>query len=115
MSVNTLIAMSCDCCAALRPDGRSRSQVESAMQTSLPKPTKSGQPRSNGVSYYYAVYGTASPVLTRRCPHRDVRSQPYQLRRAGRFSRRSTGPRPHALGDREISLSTWGKRPWLAC
>src|SRR5436309_7158388 len=33
------------------------------MQTSLPKPTKSGHAAVNGVNYYYAVYGTGEPLL----------------------------------------------------
>ena len=33
------------------------------MQTSLPKPIKSGHAAVNGVNYYYAVYGTGEPLL----------------------------------------------------
>src|SRR5436309_15739844 len=33
------------------------------MQTSLPKPTKSGHAAVNGVDYYYAIYGTGEPLL----------------------------------------------------
>src|SRR5437773_9581601 len=33
------------------------------MQTSLPKPTKSGHAAVNGVNYYHAVYGTGEPLL----------------------------------------------------
>jgi pimeloyl-ACP methyl ester carboxylesterase len=33
------------------------------MQTSLPKPIKSGHVAVNGVNYYYAVYGTGEPLL----------------------------------------------------
>src|SRR5438034_9351608 len=33
------------------------------MQTSLPKPTKSGHAAVNGVNYYYAVYGKGEPLL----------------------------------------------------
>ena len=33
------------------------------MQTSLPKPTKSGHAAVNGVNYYYAFYGSGEPLL----------------------------------------------------
>jgi pimeloyl-ACP methyl ester carboxylesterase len=33
------------------------------MQTSLPRPTKSGHAAVNGVNYYYAVYGAGEPLL----------------------------------------------------
>jgi len=38
-------------------------QENPPMQTSLPKPTKSGHAAVNGVNYYYAVYGTGEPLL----------------------------------------------------
>src|SRR5713226_5658193 len=38
-------------------------QENPPMQTSLPKPTKSGHAAVNGVNYYYAVYGTGDPLL----------------------------------------------------
>src|SRR5213593_1290388 len=38
-------------------------QENPPMQTSLPKPTKSGHAAVNGVDYYYAVYGTGEPLL----------------------------------------------------
>jgi len=33
------------------------------METAMPKPTKTGHAAVNGVSYYYAVYGTGEPLL----------------------------------------------------
>src|SRR2546423_8895111 len=38
-------------------------QENPPMQTSLPKPTKSGHAAVNGVNYYSAVYGTGEPLL----------------------------------------------------
>src|SRR6058998_155438 len=38
-------------------------QENPPMQTSLPKPTKSGHAAVNGVNYYYAIYGTGEPLL----------------------------------------------------
>src|SRR2546428_13598346 len=38
-------------------------QENPPMQTSLPKPTKSGHAAVNGANYYYAVYGTGDPLL----------------------------------------------------
>src|SRR5438309_8737883 len=38
-------------------------QENPPMQTSLPKPTKSGHAAVNGVNYYYAVYGAGEPLL----------------------------------------------------
>src|SRR3989449_11575210 len=38
-------------------------QENPPMQTSLPKPTKSGHAAVNSVNYYYAVYGTGEPLL----------------------------------------------------
>ena len=33
------------------------------METTLPKPGKSGHAAINGVNYYYAVYGAGDPLL----------------------------------------------------
>ena len=38
-------------------------QEKPAMQTAMPKPSKSGYAAVNGVNYYYAVYGTGEPLL----------------------------------------------------
>jgi len=38
-------------------------QGEHSMESTTPKPTKSGHAAVNGVNYYYAVYGTGEPLL----------------------------------------------------
>ena len=38
-------------------------QENPAMQTAMPKPSRSGHAAVNGVNYYYAVYGTGEPLL----------------------------------------------------
>jgi pimeloyl-ACP methyl ester carboxylesterase len=38
-------------------------QEKPAMETVIPKPTKTGYAAVNGVNYYYAVYGTGEPLL----------------------------------------------------
>ena len=83
-----------------------------AMQTAMPKPTKSGHAAVNGVNYYYAVYGTGEPLLllhgglgqiemfgpnlTKLAQSRQVIG--VDLQGHGRTS----------LGDREISLIDMG-------
>ena len=37
--------------------------VSKPASTSMPKPTKTGHVQSNGVNYYYAVYGKGEPLL----------------------------------------------------
>src|SRR5947199_10871851 len=87
-------------------------QENPPMQTSLPKPTKSGHAAVNGVNYYYAVYGTGEPLLllhgglgqiemfgpnfTRLAQSRQVMG--VDLQGNGRT----------ALGDRELSLVNMG-------
>jgi pimeloyl-ACP methyl ester carboxylesterase len=38
-------------------------QEKAAMETAIPKPTKTGHAAVNGVNYYYAVYGKGEPLL----------------------------------------------------
>jgi pimeloyl-ACP methyl ester carboxylesterase len=87
-------------------------QEKPAMQTAMPKPTKSGHTAVNGVNYYYAIYGTGEPLLllhgglgqiemfgpnlTRLAQSRQVIG--VDLQGHGRTS----------LGDREISLVDMG-------
>jgi len=82
------------------------------METTLPKPSKSGHAEINGVNYYYAVYGTGEPLLllhggmfhtemfgltlTKLAQSRTVIG--VDLQGHGRT----------ALGDREISLVDMG-------
>jgi pimeloyl-ACP methyl ester carboxylesterase len=113
MSVKTLIAMFATVAASFAaPTVVHAAQENPPMQTSLPKPTKSGHAAVNGVSYYYAVYGTGEPLL---------------LLHGGMFHTEMFGPnltklaqsrqvigvdlQGHgrtALGDREISLVDMG-------
>ncbi|ACL16452.1 alpha/beta fold hydrolase [Methanosphaerula palustris] len=82
------------------------------MQPTTPEPTKSGHAAVNGISYYYAIYGTGEPLLllhgglgqiemfgpnlTRLAQHRQVIG--VDLQGHGRTE----------LGDREISLVDMG-------
>ena len=64
MSVKTLIATLATVAASFAaPTIVHAAQEKPAMQTSIPKPTKSGHAAVNGVNYYYAVYGTGEPLL----------------------------------------------------
>src|SRR2546421_4513890 len=64
MSVKTLIAMFSTVAATFAaPTIIQAAQEKPTMQTGTPKPTKSGHAAVNGVSYYYAVYGTGEPLL----------------------------------------------------
>lgn len=64
MSSKTLIAMLSTVAASFAvPTTVHAAQEQPAMQTAMPKPTKSGHAAVNGVNYYYAVYGTDEPLL----------------------------------------------------
>ena len=64
MSVKTLIAMFATVAASFAaPTIVQAAQEKPAMQTAIPKPTKTGHAAVNGVNYYYAVYGTGEPLL----------------------------------------------------
>ena len=64
MSVKTLIAMFATVAAPFAaPTIVHAGQEKPAMQTTTPKPTKSGHAAVNGVNYYYAVYGAGEPLL----------------------------------------------------
>jgi pimeloyl-ACP methyl ester carboxylesterase len=64
MSVKTLIAGLATVAASFAaPTIVQAAQEQPAIQTSIPKPTKSGHTAVNGVNYYYAIYGTGEPLL----------------------------------------------------
>src|SRR5260370_5670918 len=64
MSVKTFIATLAMITASFAaPTIMQAAQEKPAMQTAMPKPTKSGHAAVNGVNYYYAVYGTGEPLL----------------------------------------------------
>jgi pimeloyl-ACP methyl ester carboxylesterase len=64
MSVKTLIAMFATVAASFAaPTIVQAAQEKPAMETAIPKPTKSGHAAVNGVNYYYAVYGKGEPLL----------------------------------------------------
>src|SRR5881396_1054335 len=82
------------------------------MQTSLPKPTKSGHAAVNGVNYYYAVYGTGEPLLLLHGGLGQIEMFGPNLTKLAQ-SRQVIGVdlQGHgrtALGDREISLVAMG-------
>jgi len=64
MSVKTFIAtLAMSAASFAAPTIMQAAQEKPAMQTAMPKPTKSGHAAVNGVNYYYAVYGTGEPLL----------------------------------------------------
>ena len=64
MSVKTLIATLATVAASFAaPTIVHAAQEKPAMQTSIPKPTRSGHAAVNGVNYYYGIYGTGEPLL----------------------------------------------------
>src|SRR2546425_8535350 len=82
------------------------------MQTSLPKPTKSGHAAVNGVNYYYAVYGTGEPLLLLHGGLGQIEmfgpnlTKLAQSRQVIGADLQGHGRTP--LGDREISLVEMG-------
>ncbi|TLY12730.1 MAG: alpha/beta hydrolase, partial [Thaumarchaeota archaeon] len=82
------------------------------MQTSLPKPTKSGHAAVNGVNYYYAVYGTGEPLLLLHGGLGQIEmfgpnlTKLAQSRQVIGVDLQGHGRTP--LGDREISLVDMG-------
>jgi len=82
------------------------------MQTSLPKPTKSGHAPVNGVNYYYAVYGTGEPLLLLHGGLGQIEmfgpnlTKLAQSRQVIGVDLQGHGRTP--LGDREISLVDMG-------
>src|SRR2546428_10445840 len=87
-------------------------QENPPMQTSLPKPTKSGHAAVNGVNYYYAVYGTGEPLLLLHGGLGQIEMFGPNLTKLAQ-SRQGIGLdlQGHgrtALGDREISLVDMG-------
>jgi pimeloyl-ACP methyl ester carboxylesterase len=64
MSAKALIAMLATVAASFAPPTIVQAtQEKPAVQTSIPKPTKSGHAAVNGVNYYYAIYGNGEPLL----------------------------------------------------
>src|SRR3989441_11614716 len=87
-------------------------QENPAVQTSLPKPNKSGHAAVNGVNYYYAVYGTGEPLLLLHGGLGQIEMFGPNLTRLAQ-SRQVIGVdlQGHGrtpLGDREISLVEMG-------
>jgi pimeloyl-ACP methyl ester carboxylesterase len=82
------------------------------MDTSLPKPTKSGNAPVNGVNYYYAVYGTGEPLLLLHGGLGQIEmfgpnlTKLAQSRQVIGVDLQGHGRTP--LGDREISLVDMG-------
>ena len=113
MFVKTLIALFATVAASFAaPTIVQAAQEQPAMQTATPKPTRSGHAAVNGVKYYYAVYGKGEPLLLLHGGLGQIEMFGPNLARLAQTPagdrRRSAGPRPHALGDREISLVDMG-------
>src|SRR5881628_1068904 len=87
-------------------------QENPPMQTSLPKPTKSGHAAVNGVNYYYAVYGTGEPLLLLHGGLGQIEmfgpnlTKLAQSRQVIGVDLQGHGRTP--LGDRELSLVDMG-------
>jgi len=82
------------------------------MQTATPEPTRSGHAAVNGVSYYYAVYGTGEPLLLLHGGLGQIEMFGPNLSRLA-HSRQVIGVDLHghgrtSLGDRQISLVDMG-------
>jgi pimeloyl-ACP methyl ester carboxylesterase len=109
MSVKTLIAMIATVAASLAaPTIVQGTQEKPVMQTSIPKPTKSGHAAVNGVNYYYAVYGSGEPLLLLHGGLGQIEMFGPNLIKLAQ-SRQVIGVDLHghgrtALGDRNISL-----------
>jgi pimeloyl-ACP methyl ester carboxylesterase len=63
MSAKTLIALFATVAASFAAPLVQAHQEKPAMETAIPKPTKTGHAAVNGVNYYYAVYGKGEPLL----------------------------------------------------
>ena len=113
MPVKTLIARFATVAATFAaPTIIQAAQEKPAMQTTTPKPTRSGHAAVNGVSYYYAVYGTGEPLLLLHGGLGQIEMFGPNLTRLAQ-SRQVIGVdlQGHgrtALGDRELSLVDMG-------
>ena len=64
MTLKTLIAMVATVAASFAASTIVQAHEDQpAMETAIPKPSKTGHADINGVSYYYAVYGKGEPLL----------------------------------------------------
>jgi len=87
-------------------------QEKLTMQTTMPKPNKSGHAAVNGLSYYYAIYGTGEPLLLLHggLLHTEMfgltLAKLAQSRQVIGVDLQGHGRTP--LGDREISLIDMG-------
>jgi pimeloyl-ACP methyl ester carboxylesterase len=64
MSIKTLLALFAAVAASIAtPRIAQATHENSAMETAMPKPSKSGHAAVNGLDYYYAIYGTGEPLL----------------------------------------------------
>jgi len=83
-------------------------QEKPIMQTTTPKPSKSGHASVNGVNYYYAIYGTGEPLLLLHGGMFHIEmfgpnlTKLAQSRKVIGVDLQGHGRTP--LGDREISL-----------
>src|SRR5712664_4951895 len=109
MSVKTLIAVFATVAAGFAaPTIVQAAQEKPAMQTAMPKPSRSGHAAVNGVNYYYAVYSKGEPLLLIHGGLGQIEMFGPNLTRLAR-SRQVIGVdlQGHGrtpLGDREISL-----------
>ena len=113
MSVKTLITLFATVPASFAtPTIVQAAQKRPAMETTMPKPSKSGHATVNGLNYYYAVYGTGEPLLLLHGGLGQIEMFGPNLTKLAQ-SRQLIGVdlQGHgrtALGDRELSLVNMG-------
>ena len=113
MPVKTLIAMLALVTAGFpAPTIVQAAEEKPAMQTAMPKPTKTGHAAVNRVNYYYAVYGTGEALLLLHGGLGQIEMFGPNLAKLAQ-SRQVIGVdlQGHgrtSLGDREISLVDMG-------
>ena len=113
MSIKTLIAAFATVVAGFAaPTIVQAAKEKAAMETVMPKPSKSGHAAVNGLNYYYAIYGTGEPLLLLHGGLGQIEMFGPNLTKLAK-SRQVIGVdlQGHGrtnLGDREISLIDMG-------
>jgi pimeloyl-ACP methyl ester carboxylesterase len=112
MSAKTLIALFATVAASFAAPMVHAHEEKAAMETAIPKPTKTGHASVNGVNYYYAVYGKGEPLLLLHGGLGQIEMFGPNLAKLAQ-SRQVIGVDLHghgrtALGSRQISIVDMG-------
>ena len=112
MSAKTLIALFATVAANFAAPLVQAHEEKAAMETAIPKPTKTGHASVNGVNYYYAVYGKGEPLLLLHGGLGQIEMFGPNLAKLAQ-SRQVIGVDLHghgrtALGSRQISIVDMG-------